>query len=248
MRLRLCGLCTVFCLAFLSSVVTATPALAVSPAITAVGQQDRHPTVSLVAPRADSVTVYIASKPDRATDGSFLEENVVESGFLTDSEIQSGQWLDRSQVGPGSYFVMVRASLDFTSCVSVDPNSAALINDPSCADGFSTVVPLTIPTPKTKYTVKTLLLKNIRIAYLTLTGSPLGVKVPYQVCWKQPTGKKKTLTKRCVKATLSGYSWSADASDELRINTKGMARRTKFTWYTRGGTPKVLLSKTITVH
>jgi hypothetical protein len=51
-----------------------------------------------------------------------------------------------------------------------------------------------------------------------------------------------------VKATLSGYSWSADASDLLRINTKGMARRTKFTWYTRGGTPKVLLSKTITVH
>jgi hypothetical protein len=51
-----------------------------------------------------------------------------------------------------------------------------------------------------------------------------------------------------VKATLSGYSWSADASGPLRINTEGMARRTKFTWYTRGGTPKVLLSKTITVH
>jgi hypothetical protein len=109
-------------------------------------------------------------------------------------------------------------------------------------------VPLTIPTPKTTYTVKTLLLKNIGIVYLTLTAKPLGVKVPYQVCWKQPTGKKKTLTKRCVKATLSGYSWSADASDLRRISTKGLARRTKFTWYTRGSTPKVLLSKTITVH
>jgi hypothetical protein len=248
MRLRLSGLCAVLGLAVLSSVVTATPALALPPAITAVGQQDRHPTVALAAPRADSVTVYIASKPDRASDGSFLQENVVESGLLTDSEIQSGRWLDNSQIDPGSYFVMVRASLDFASCVSVDPNTAALVNDPSCADGFSTVVPLTIPTPKTNYTVKTLLLKNIHIAYLTLTANPLGAKVPYQVCWKQPTGKTKTLRKRCVKATLSGYSWSADASDELRISTKGMTRRTKFTWYTRGSTPKELLSKTITVR
>ncbi len=51
-----------------------------------------------------------------------------------------------------------------------------------------------------------------------------------------------------MKATLSGYSWSADASDLRRISTKGLARRTKFTWYTRGSTPKVLLSKTITVR
>ena len=96
MRLRLSGLCAVLGLAVLSSVVTATPALALPPAITAIGQQDRHPTVALAAPRADSVTVYIASKPDRASDGSFLQENVVESGLLTDSEIQSGRWLDSS--------------------------------------------------------------------------------------------------------------------------------------------------------
>jgi hypothetical protein len=247
MRPRLAALCAVFCLALLSSVVAATPALAVSPAIAAVGQQDRHPTVTLAAPRADSVIVYIASKPERATDGSFLQENVVDLDVLTDSEIQSGRWLDSSQIDPGSYFVMLQATRDFTSCDSYDANVNQVI-DPSCADGFSPVVPLTVPTPKTRYTVTTDLLKNIGIVYLTLTAKPLGVKVPYQVCWKQPTGKKQTLTKRCVKATLSGYSWSADASGPVRINTEGMARRTKFTWYTRGGTPKVLLSKTITVH
>ena len=247
MRLRLSGLCAVFCLALLSSVVTVTPALAVPPVITAVGQQDRHPTVSLSAPRADSVTVSIASKPGRATDGSFLQENVVEYGFLTDSEIQSGLWLDSSQIDPGSYFVMLDATRDFTSCESYDANFNEVI-DPSCADGFSTVVPLTVPRPKTKYRVKTMLLKYIRIAYLTLTAKPLGVKVPYQVCWKRPTGRKKTLRTKCVKATLSGYSWSDDASDLLRISTKGMSRRTRFTWYTRGRSPKVLLSKTITVH
>jgi len=247
MRLRLSGLCALVCLASLSSVITATPALAVPPAITAVGQQDRHPTVSLAAPRADSVTVYIASKPDRGTDGSFLQENVVEYGFLTDSEIQSGRWLDSSQLDPGSYFAMLEATRDFTSCDSYDANFNQVI-DPSCADGFSTVVPLTVPTPKTKYAVKTMLLKNIRIAYLRLTAKPLGVEVPYKVCWKRPTDKKKTLRKRCVKATLSGYSWSDGASDLRRISTKGMTRRTRFTWSTRGGKPKVLLSKTITVY
>lgn len=225
----------------------ATPALAVSPVVSAVGQHDRHPTATIAAPRADSVIVYIASKPDRATDGSFLQENVVETDFLTDSEIQSGRWLDSSQIDPGSYFVMVQATRDFTSCDSYDADVNQVI-DPSCADGFSTVVPLTVPTPKTKYTVQTDVLKYIGIVYLTLTGKPLGVQVPYQVCWKQSTGKKKTLTKRCVKGTLSGYSWGADASDPLSINTHGMARRTKFTWYTRGGTPKVLLAKTITVR
>ena len=142
---------------------------------------------------------------------------------------------------------MLDATRDFTSCESYDANFNEVI-DPSCADGFSTVVPLTVPRPKTKYRVKTMLLKYIRIAYLTLTAKPLGVKVPYQVCWKRPTGRKKTLRTKCVKATLSGYSWSDDASDLLRISTKGMSRRTRFTWYTRGSSPKVLLSKTITVH
>jgi hypothetical protein len=247
MRVRLSGLCAVFSLALLSGVVTAKPALAVSPAIAAVGQQERHPTVTLAAPRAESVTVYIASKPDRASDGSFLQENVVELSFLTDSEIQSGLWLDSSQVDPGSYFVMLRATRDFTSCDSYDAN-VNLVIDPSCADGFSGIVPLTVPTPKTKYTVKTRLFKNLGIVDLTLTAKPLGVKLPYQVCWKQPTGKKQTLRKRCLKATLNGYSWSADSSDQVSISTKRMARRTTFTWYTRGRTPKALVSKTITVH
>ena len=246
MRRRPSGPCTVFLIALLSSLVTATPALAVPPAITTVDQEDRHPAVELAAPRASSVTVYIASKPDRATDGSFLQENVVESGFLTDSEIQSGLWFDSSQIEPGSYFVMLKATRDFASCDSYDANFKEVV-DPSCADGFSSVVSLTVPTPKSKYTVKTDLLKNIRIVYLTLTGKPLGVRVPYQVCWRQPTNKK-TLAKRCVKATLSGYSWSSNASDLLRISTKGMTRRTKFTWYTRGGAQKVLLSKTITLY
>jgi hypothetical protein len=47
------------------------------------------------APRADFATIYIASRPDRATDGSFLTENIKELDILTDSEIQSGRWVCR---------------------------------------------------------------------------------------------------------------------------------------------------------
>jgi hypothetical protein len=142
---------------------------------------------------------------------------------------------------------MLEAMRDLTSCDSYDANFNEVI-DPSCADGFSTVLPLRVPRPKTRYRVKTTVLKNTRIAFLTLTAKPLGVKVPYKVCWKRPTGKKRTLRKRCVKATLRGYSWSDGASDLRRVSTKGMTRRTRFTWYTRSGKPKVLLSTTITVY
>jgi hypothetical protein len=53
-------------------------ALAVPPTLSSVGQENRHPTASFSAPRADSATIYFATKPkpDRATDGRFLDENV----------------------------------------------------------------------------------------------------------------------------------------------------------------------------
>lgn len=202
--------------------------------------------MSFSATRADLVIAYVASKPDRGTDGQFLSENVVTEDYFTDSEIQSGRWFDSDQIDPGSYFVMLNASRDFGTCDSYDADLNEII-DPSCADGFSTVVRLTVPKPKTKYTVKTQVLKPIRIAYLTLTADPLATKLPYRVCWKRPTGKKKTLRKKCVTGTVSGYSWSDGASDSLSINTDGMRKRTKFTWYTRGSRPKVLAAKTIRV-
>jgi hypothetical protein len=225
--------------------VVAAPALAVAPAITGVGQQDRHVTLSFSAPRA-GVIVYIASKPARATDGAFLSENIVTTDYFTDSEIQSGRWLDSDQIDPGSYFVMLDADRDYATCDSYDSDFNQVI-DPSCADGFSAVVPLVISTPKTTYTVKTQVLKNLDIAYLTLTGNPLGTKLPYDVCWKQPAGAKQTLKKKCVTGTLNGYSWSDDASDVRRISAKSMRKHTKFTWYTRGSTPKVLATKTVSV-
>jgi hypothetical protein len=51
-------------------------------------------------PRADSASIYVSTKPDRATDGSFLTENIKSLDIVTDSEIQSGQWLSETQLDP----------------------------------------------------------------------------------------------------------------------------------------------------
>lgn len=42
------------------------------------------------APGADSATIYLATEPDRATDGGFLQENIKDLDFLTTDEIQGG--------------------------------------------------------------------------------------------------------------------------------------------------------------
>jgi hypothetical protein len=64
------------------------------------------------------VTIYIANRPDRATDGSFLTENVKEIDFLTDQELQTGAWLYESALNPGTWYLMARASAE-SSCYFV---------------------------------------------------------------------------------------------------------------------------------
>ena len=76
-------------------------AWAAAPALLGVSQEHRHPTVTLAAPGANDVTVYIAKKPNRATDGSFLNENIKDLDLLTADEIATGRWKDAAQIDPG---------------------------------------------------------------------------------------------------------------------------------------------------
>src|SRR4051812_37544982 len=99
-----------------------SPAAAAPPTLSSVGSQDRHPTATFSAPRASDATIYFATKPDRATDGKFLQENIKDTDFFTDSEIQSGRWMSESQLDPGVYYVMLRVSPDFDSCYLSDGN------------------------------------------------------------------------------------------------------------------------------
>jgi hypothetical protein len=196
-------------------------AFAVAPQLTSVSQQSRHPAITFAAPRADNVTVYIASKPDRATDGEFLHENVVDLDTLIDSEIQTGRWLDESQIDPGRYWLMIRAYPDFDSCYQSGGGY-----DPACAQGFSDLAPLAVPKPAAKYAASVTVYKYIREASLTLRATPLGEKRPYQVCFSLRTKKR-----RCVRGTLSGSSWNASATDSVSVKTAPLPSQAQFKWY-----------------
>jgi hypothetical protein len=162
--------------------------------------------------------IYVATKPDRASDGSFLQENIVASDILTDDEIARGSWLYESQLDPGGYYVMARA-FDFECYLN-----------PNCIEGFSNMLTLTIPKPAQRYGAAVQVLRYIGIGYLTLTVTPLGEKIPYRVCWTLRRGS------RCLRATVKGYSWNASASDLLRVSLRGMRKVSTFTWYADGRT------------
>ena len=137
---------TVTLAAVLLGLLFVSEAAAGPPLLNNVSQDRRHPRATIAAPRASSVTIYIANRPDRATDGSFLTENVKEIDFLTDQELQTGAWLYESALDPGTWYLMARASAE-SSCYSYPPPDYKEVIDPACAHGFSDVLTLTIPKP-----------------------------------------------------------------------------------------------------
>ena len=194
---------------------------AVPPVVSSVGVQDRHPFVVFSAPKADGIAVSVAKKPDRATDGSFLSENVTSGGYLTDAEIQSGRWLSSYQLDPGTYWLLLQAFPDFGLCWIFD-NAAY---DPACAQGYSEVVQLLVPKPATRYVAAVQVSRASGRAYLTLRAAPLGEKRSYKLCYRNAARAR-----RCLSGTLDGYSWGSSASDELSLTTRGLTKFTTFQW------------------
>jgi hypothetical protein len=203
--------------AALAALMVVGRAQAATPTLVNVGQQDRHPQATFgTLPGVDGLTVYMATKPDRASDGSFLQENIKEADFLTADEIASSSWLYERQLEPGLYYLMARA-FDF-DCYQ----------NPNCIEGFSNMLTLTIPKPAQRYRTSVQLLPFIGVGYLNLSVSPLGEKLPYRVCWTLTRGS------RCLRSTVTGYSWNAPASDLLRVSLRRMRKLTTFTWYADG--------------
>ena len=205
--------------AFVSAVALALPGAAAAqpPVLLGVTQQNLHPAATFSAPGADDATIYMATKPDRATDGSFLRENIIDLDFLTADEIQRGSWAYESQLNPGTYYVLLNAT-DY-DC----------IGQPTCLNGYSNVLELNVPKPQQAYRGGVHVLHYVHLAYLTLSVKPLGELLPYKVCWRLKNKKR-----RCVKGSVEGYSWAQSASDDVTVGLRGMARRTTFTWYVRG--------------
>jgi hypothetical protein len=169
-------------------------------------------------PGADSATIYFATKPDRASDGGFLQENIKDSDYFTTDEIQGGSWRYESQLDPGTYYVMLNGN-DWDYC----PAPA------ECIGGYSNMLTLTVPKPPQAYRGGVLVLHYSHVAYLTLRVKPLGEALPYKVCWRL-----KSRTRRCVAGKVDGYSWNSAAEDSRSVRLRGMRNRTTFTWYVRG--------------
>jgi len=206
------------------ALIAVSSAAAVPPTLVSVGSENRHPTATFGAPKSDHVVIQIATKADRATNGEFLNENVKVFDVLEDSEVQTGSWKYEYQLDPGSYYVLLRASPDFGLCYRDDGTY-----DPSCADGYSQLVPLTIPKPAVSYRASTVVRSYAHSVSLRLHAAPLGEKQAYKVCYR--TAFKK---QRCLAGVLDGFSWSSAADDELTVSTRGLAATTTFTW-TVGG-------------
>jgi hypothetical protein len=177
--------------------------------------------------------IYLASKPDRATDGSFLQENVKERDLMTISEIQSGQWSDENQIEPGTYWVMLRAFPDFIACYLSESGTY----DPACADGFSNVLTLVVPRPLVRYAARVTTYRDLAEVSLRLIATPLGERMPYRVCYRMKNGKT-----RCLSGALDGYDWNSSADDTLSVSTRNLPRITTFAWYVSG---KKVVSKRV---
>ena len=177
------------------------------------------------------MTVYISTKPDRATDGRFLDENSAGIDFLTDGEIATGQWMHSGLLQPGTYYVMLHA--DHYTC-HVDEGQV-------CMQGYSTVSTLTIPKPKQKFRAT---VDPGFIATFQLTVSPVGESLPYRLCWAR-TGKSR----KCERGTVFGTDWSDSESDSIYLTVDDLKlaarqKRAKFTWYASG---KRVASETVRI-
>ena len=218
--------------AAIGALVFAGAANAAPPSLTGVGHERRHPTATFSAPRADFATIYIATKPDRATDGRFLEENVEVIDFLTDAELQGGRWLDSSRIDPGTYYVMLRVDPE-SSCVSYPPPNYERVVDPSCADGFSNVVTLAIPKPRVRYRVT---FERGFIGSSTIRASSSGEAIPYRLC------SRDLAKRRCLRGTIDKGDWDSPSSDTKYLTASDFkkrvycrwGRKTTMTWSVRG--------------
>jgi hypothetical protein len=187
------------------------------PTLLTVTQQNRHPVATLSMPGADSATIFFATKPDRATDGGFLQENIKDSDYFTTDEIQSGSWTYESQLDPGTYYVLLNAT-DY-DC----------FGQPTCLAGYSNMLTLNVPKPPQTYRGSVSVLHYSHVAYLILRVKPLGESLPYKVCWRLKNGKR-----RCVAGKVDGYSWNAAGEDSRSVGLRGMRNRTTFSWYVGG--------------
>ena len=87
-----------------------------SPRHGSVSASDRRPTVTFTAPRASSVTLSFATKPDRATMEGSPRTSLIR--LPPDSEIQAGHWVADRQIDPRELLRAPEREPDFDACAT----------------------------------------------------------------------------------------------------------------------------------
>jgi hypothetical protein len=207
-----------------AAVLPVAQAAAAPPTVFGAGSVNRHPELTFSAQSAFLGTVQIATRPDRATDGGFLVENIDTLDVLTDLELATGFWSSETQIKPGTYWAMLKAAADPTVCF----DSITGLFNPACADGYSEPVWFVVPKPSVRWLTSANANRFLHFVDLRLVGRPLGERVGYRVCWRTARG-----VRRCRASLIFGSDWNSQASDTLLISTRGMSRLTVFRWYVR---------------
>ena len=88
---------------------------------------------------------------------------------------------------------------------------------------------LVVPRPAVKYAVGATRETFTNTVSLRISATPLGEKLPYQVCFL--TKARKRL---CLRDTLAGYDWDSAARESLTVKTRNLATLTTFTWFVGG--------------
>lgn len=120
-------------LTFASAAVARAPRLCV-----ATVDHRGHPAIRFLAWGAGGVVVYIFKRPAGSPAVSDPRHLVVRQA-LTRTQIKSGKWVGQHALEPGRYSIRIIARFDFTFC-----QDTAAYPDPSCANGPSNVLPLTV--------------------------------------------------------------------------------------------------------
>ena len=81
---------------------------------------------------------------------------------LTDEEIRSGLWVHENQVDPGTYYAIVH-TIDYECS-----------ENPSCIEGYSNLLTVTILKPAQRYSGRVAVYRFLRVVTLRLRIEPLG--------------------------------------------------------------------------
>jgi hypothetical protein len=192
-------------------------AAAQSPTLLSVTQQSRHPSATFSAPGADSPPfTSLPALTAPPTGASFKKTfGIWTPSQLTRFKLGHGRTSRSSTLG--CIYAMMRAD-DF-DCPGT----------PSCIAGFSNILTLKVPKPSHTYRGSVQVFHYSHLASLTLRVTRLGESLPYKVCWKL-----KSKRRRCLSGKVQGYSWNSSADDTLDVRLRGMKQKTTFAWYVGG--------------